>query len=244
MTTVREVALPLATICAPVPRVGDGICDRCHRPPNPPYTRCWSCEQVESQVSQPCSLVVPISLYEVGLQLHYQLKHYKDDDGSERTRDFMIKTAAMLGYFLQRHNGCIAAAADGAWDIITSVPSSADRPGEHPLATAIRLVPSLREQYEPLLRRGSTPPQHNAASDAGYEPVRAFRGERVLLVDDTFTSGARAQSAASALNNAGATVAAIVPIGRVISPEYNGDFWKRQSRLVFDFDVCCVGDHE
>jgi hypothetical protein len=69
-------------------------------------------------------LVVPISLYEVGLQLHYQLKHYKDDDSSERTRDFIIKTAAMLGYFLQRHNGCIAAAADGAWDIITSVPPS------------------------------------------------------------------------------------------------------------------------
>ena len=107
MTTVREVALPLATICAPVPHVGDGICDRCHRPPNPPYTRCWSCEQVEGQVSRPCSLIVPISLYEVGLQLH----------------------------------------------------------------------------------------------------------------------------------------AAIVPIGRVISPEYNKDFWKRQSHLVFDFDVCCVGEH-
>ena len=65
----------------------------------------------------------------------------------------------------------------------------------------------------------------------------------MLLVDDTFTSGARAQSATSALNNAGATVAAIVPIGRVISPEYNEDFWKRQSHLVFDFDVCCVGEH-
>ena len=104
-------------------------------------------------------------------------------------------------------------------------------------------MPSLREEYEPLLRRGGTPPQHNAASDDGYEPVRPLGGERVLLVDDTFTSGARAQSAASALNNAGATVAAIVPIGRVISPEYNEDFWKRQSHLVFDFDVCCVGEH-
>lgn len=47
MATVRDVALPLATICTPVPRAGDGICDRCHRPPNPTYTRCWSCEQVE-----------------------------------------------------------------------------------------------------------------------------------------------------------------------------------------------------
>lgn len=95
MTTVREVALPLATICTPVPRVGDGICDRCHRPPNPPYTRCWSCERVEGQVSQPCALIVPISLYEVGLQLHYQLKHYKDGDGSKMAWDFLVKTAAL-----------------------------------------------------------------------------------------------------------------------------------------------------
>ncbi len=171
MTTVREVALPLATICAPVPRVGDGICDHCHRPPNPPHTRCWSCEQVEGQVSRPCSLIVPISLYEVGFQLHYQLKHYKDDDGSKMAWDFLVKTAALLGYFLKQHGGCISTAAGGAWDTITSVPSSTNRPGER------------------------------------------------------------------------ATVAAIVPIGRVISPEYNEDFWKRQSHLVFDFDVCCVGEH-
>src|SRR5215831_1024219 len=113
MTTVREVALPLATICAPVPRVGDGICDRCHRPPNPPYTRCWSCEQVEGQVSRPCSLIVPISLYEVGLQLHYQLKHYKDDGGTKMAWEFLVKTAALLGYFLKQHGACISTAAGG-----------------------------------------------------------------------------------------------------------------------------------
>jgi adenine/guanine phosphoribosyltransferase-like PRPP-binding protein len=121
------------------------------------------------------------------------------------------------------------------------------RSGEHPLTTAIKLVPSLRDQYEPLLRRGSQALQHNVASDDGYEPLRQLKGERILLVDDTFTSGARAQSAASVLSNAGATVAAIVPIGRVISPEFNdqtAEYWKRQSRLVFDFDVCCVGDHK
>jgi chromosome partitioning protein len=39
--------------------------------------------------------------------------------------------------------------------------------------------------------------------------IFAQAGKRVLLVDDTFTSGARAQSAASALSNAGAEVVAI-----------------------------------
>jgi adenine/guanine phosphoribosyltransferase-like PRPP-binding protein len=189
-------------------------------------------------------LIVPISLYAVGYQLHFQLRQYKDSEDSQMAREFLVRTAALLGYFLQQHDGCIATAADGGWDVITSVPSSTDRPGEHPLAAAIKLVPSLREQYEPLLRRGSTPTHHNVASDDSYRPLRQLGGERVLLVDDTLTSGARAQSAASALNNAGGTVVAIVPVGRVIDPGYNPGFWNNQSRLVFDFNVCCVGDHE
>jgi len=246
MATIRDVALPLATICTPVPRTGEDVCDRCHRLPNPPWSRCWSCTRLDEQVLRPCELVVPISLYEVGLQLHHQLKHYKDVNGGGTARGLLRQTAALLGYFLLEHADCIAAAAEGRWDIVTSVPSSAERAGEHPLETAIKLVPGPREQFEPLLRRGNGTLGHNLASDAGYEPLRELHGERVLLVDDTFTSGARAQSAASALNNAGATVAAIVPIGRVIDPGYGertAAYWKRQSLQKFDFGVCCVGDH-
>jgi hypothetical protein len=44
---------------------------------------------------------------------------------------------------------------------------------------------------------------------------------RILLIDDTFTSGARLQSAASALALAGATVVAAFTLGRFIRPDYN-----------------------
>jgi hypothetical protein len=147
---------------------------------------------------------------------------------------------------LQLHSDCIATAAGGGWDVITSVPSTAPREGEHPLAAAINLVPDLRGQYEELLHRGSGQIDHTVASDGGYEPAHEVSGHRILLVDDTFTSGARAQSAASALNNAGATVAAIVPIGRVINPDFNEEneaYWRRQSKLPYAFDTCCVGPH-
>ena len=243
MATLRDVALPLATICTAVPTAGEGICDRCHGCPNPGWSRCWSCEHVENQLSQPCELIVPISLYQVGHQLHYQLRHYKGEN-SALARDFLVKIAALLGYFLHLHEDCITTAASGGWDVISSVPSSTDRAGEHPLVTAINLVPSLREKYEPLLRSGTANLTHTIASDDGYQPLRRLDGERVLLVDDTFTSGARAQSAASALNNAGALVTAIVPIGRVITPNWSQqteDYWNRQSRLDYDFDLCCIG---
>ena len=108
------------------------------------------------------------------------------------------------------------------------------------------MVPQLREQYEPLLQRGASEITHTVARDDGFAALRRLNGERVLLVDDTFTSGARAQSAASALNNAGAQVVAIVPIGRVITPAHGphvGEYWNRQTHDFFSFERCCIGAH-
>jgi hypothetical protein len=42
---------------------------------------------------------------------------------------------------------------------------------------------------------------------------------RVLLLDDTYVSGARSQSAVGALRLAGAARVLIVPLGRVIRPD-------------------------
>ena len=47
----------------------------------------------------------------------------------------------------------------------------------------------------------------------------AVRGARVLLLDDTYVSGSRAQSAAAALRLSGARAVLIVPLGRVLRPE-------------------------
>ena len=48
---------------------------------------------------------------------------------------------------------------------------------------------------------------------------RRVHGSRVLLLDDIYVSGARAQSAAAALRLSGARSVLIVPLGRVVRPE-------------------------
>jgi hypothetical protein len=241
--TVRDVAENLAGICVPVPFAGEGVCERCHGHPGPGYDICGSCWQVESQLSRPCSLVIPVSLYVVQKQLHHNLLHYKDDRYPSWVQKFSTNVACALCYFLARHSECIEEAGGGPWDVITAVPSSShDRQGEHPLVRALRRVPSVFASYESLLELGTVPIQHNRASDRGYAPTRGLAGERVLLIDDTFTSGARSQSAASALNLAGADVVAIVPVGRVINPTFgdNQDWWDEQSARPFSFDECCL----
>ena len=57
----------------------------------------------------------------------------------------------------------------------------------------------------------------------------ALRGARVLLLDDTYVSGARSQSAAAALQQAGARTV-IGPLGRVLRPDriaLHADFLRR-----------------
>ncbi len=246
MATVREVAESLTDICTPVPRAGAGVCDRCHGSPNPGWSTCWSCSNTESQVSAPCELVVPISLYEIPSQLHHELRYYKGaytGHYKDVATKFTTHAAALAGHFLAQHGACIATAAGGGWDVVTTVPSSGSRQGQHPLVSAINMVPGLRETHETLLGKGSVTVGHNTADDNGFAPLRQLGGERVLLVDDTFTSGARAQSAASAINLSGGTVVAIVPIGRVINPGYGDhvrDYWDGQRKQGFSFDTCCL----
>ena len=128
-------------------------------------------------------------------------------------------------------------------DVLATVPSSTSRAGEHPLIGVINRVASLRAQHEELLEKGPTPIDHLSASDTGYQCTRELQGDRIPLVDDTFTSGARAQSGASALSLAGGDVVAIVPIGRVITPNFNEtvkEYWNRQRRTRFLFEECCL----
>jgi len=64
-----------------------------------------------------------------------------------------------------------------------------------------------------------------------------------LLVDDTYNTGARLHSAASALQLAGADVVAAVPIGRLLDPgqkEATQRFMARARAAPFSFRECCL----
>lgn len=239
MATAVELTDPYVHIFTRVPPIGPGICPICHRPPNADFRLCWSCEQTTSQVARPIERVIPISLYEVGGQLHRWLRGYKDDaDSTLRTR-LTLRIAATLGRFLAHHGECIAPAG---WDVITTVPSTGARSGIHPLVRALSLIQPYGDQHQTLLERGSVTISHNRPSDNGFVTTGTV-GQRVLLVDDTFTSGARLQSAASRLQLDGATVVGAVVIGRVLDRAYgerSERIWEIAGSEIFSFNTCCL----
>jgi hypothetical protein len=75
-----------------------------------------------------------------------------------------------------------------------------------------------------LLRRSTGPvgPMRPNARAFSVADRASVRGARIVLLDDAYVSGARAQSAAAALRRAGARSAVIIPLGRVLRPDLVG----------------------
>jgi adenine/guanine phosphoribosyltransferase-like PRPP-binding protein len=82
-------------------------------------------------------------------------------------------------------------------------------------------VPGLGGRLAPVLVRGPIPTDHLVASRWGFGTAEGVdpgwhRGHRVLVVDDTIITGARAQSAAATLRLQGAEVIGVLALGRVL----------------------------
>jgi predicted amidophosphoribosyltransferase len=249
--TVEQVTDPHVHTYTPPPEVGDGVCRICHswtgtRHDGTRYDVCSSCQQTVSDVTRPLDLIVPFSLDVVTEQLHGVLWGYKNSRSANARQRFRMQVAAILARFLRDHGDCIRRAAGRGWDVVTIVPSSGDRAGTHPLETAVRMARAQRDIYRLLLERTDVELDHRHADETAFRAHEEVHGRRVLLIDDTFTTGARVQSAASALALAGADVVAGVVIGRVVRPGYAEEaqtFWDERRGVAFEFDRCCLG-HE
>lgn len=244
MGTPARYTDPYLHTYRPVPSAGPGVCEICHSGPNTGYDVCLSCSRTMEQVSCPTASVVPVSLYTVPSQLWHVLRSYKDAPPPAATV-LATQVAAIIGRFTARHMTCISELMDAEPSVVTTVPSTRvnPTPGEHPLAVAVRRNTHLAPLHRHVLTRGPDAAGHNQASDRVFISTRRLDGEPVLLIDDTFTSGARVQSAASALYLAGAAAVTAVVIGRVINPDWNDNcrrIWDEASTTPFNFDECCL----
>jgi predicted amidophosphoribosyltransferase len=226
------------------PRHGDDICELCFNLTDG-FQRCYACASHPNRID----VVAPISYSIGGEQLHHALASYKRL-GGEPARRFTVEIAAILWRHLARHERCLALAAGlraERFELVTTVPSTdPTRDARHPLRTIVGgLTCPTRERYERILRRTGAQVRARAFDPDKYEATRPLDGAPVLLIDDTWTTGASAQSAAHALKTAGAGPVATVVVGRHV----NRGWRENNSRLSarqrpFDWDVCpfCEAD--
>jgi predicted amidophosphoribosyltransferase len=235
MPTVRELAAPYENFML-APRAGAGVCRTCFNLTDG-FDRCYACTQSPNHLDA----VAPISYSVAHEQLHHSLAAYKRVNGVAGRR-LTLQLAAVLWRFLQEHEGCVAkAAGTNAFDLVTTVPSGdLDRDRHHPLRQIVAdLIGPTRERHERILKRTHTPRTPHEYSDEKFIATRALAGNAILLIDDTWTTGANAQSAAAALKTAGAGPVAAVVIGRHLNREWHEN--DRRLRAIpqpFDWRHC------
>jgi predicted amidophosphoribosyltransferase len=247
VATVFELSEPYLNHLVGVLPPGVGVCATCWTAIDAPFARCFRCRTTRATYgAKLADLVVPIALAVKREQLAHELWHYKySPDPNVRGR-LELRLAAVLWRFLGEHEQCVARACRvPQFDIVTTVPGTKQRSGDHPLARIVgTTVGQTKERYEQLLVLGDLgrASSHEVRPDR-YRAVRPLTDRpAVLLIDDTWTTGGNAQSASIALRAAGASTVAIIAIGRHFDRAFGSceDYYKRARARRFRWETCCL----
>jgi hypothetical protein len=158
--------------------------------------------------------VVPVSYAVKGDKLAHDLWAYKSPLATAVTARAAL--LALLAVFLHDHCCCAWKLAGGGRPThLAVVPSVRGRRGPHPLRALTAPVFALPWADLVLQPRPDPPdPEDRDLSLDLFAASRPLPRARVLLLDDTWTTGSRAQSAAAALKLAGAARVVVVVLGR------------------------------
>lgn len=231
---MRNPAAPRPSVCS--------ICRTFH---DPDYETCIACSRQPNNLDA----LAPITYSVHSGQMHDALRNYKDDPRSDVRRFHAVRLTAILWRFLESHEPCIATAAgiDG-FDLVATVPSkSIDRDEQRPQLRTIvgTWCHPTADRWRRVLQPADPAVLDRSFSEARYVADGAAEGKRVLLIDDTWTTGGAMQSAAAALRQAGAQAVAGIVIGRHLHLDFewgSGSAAEEYQKLprVFDWSACAV----
>ena len=187
-------------------------CLTCCGPTARRFAHCFACRAVSRALNLPLSPVLPAHMCPVPGPLYRMLMGYKEAPVDELRRHYSRSVEDSFSTFIAEHV------------------ASSSRPGRASLECAEGLAERVVSALGPGARwlpsalqraRGDIGPMRpNALAYVVPGSCRPdVRGSRVLLLDDVYVSGSRAQSAAAALRLSGARTVLVVPLGRVVRPE-------------------------
>jgi hypothetical protein len=196
-------------------------CRTCRGPVQAGFARCYQCDLAHARCAGLLAdVVAPVAYAVKGGRLADDLWRYKSSAAG--ATEAGARLAAMLARFLREHSDQVwrAAGMIAGPGLAAVVPSGQGRPGAHPLAGIVASCVDV--PIVPLSTASGAAARARGLADgvaAGWLTVgAAVAGADVLLIDDTWVSGASAQSAAAALKAAGARRVALVVIGRHVDP--------------------------
>lgn len=179
------------------------------------FPSCFRCGQ-DGRIPGLADAVGSVVYAVAGGQSHHLMRSYKWPRPVPQSRTAVF---LLLWSTLALHLSCVSRITAREVTHWATVPSLPARPGEHPLhALAGRLLPhgEVSLSAAPVVSAGgprSVHPTHYRASALDDEP-------HVLVIDDTWTTGGHAQSAALALRSAGASTVSVLSVARHVDPAW------------------------
>lgn len=235
----------------------DGICGVCRGPASAGASMCRQCRDQHDELDGlTCDDTIVFTYAQANLPEKHQSVHtvgaYKWSRPVQQCVQDMRLTVR-IG--TEIHGECIFDHIGHRWDSATYVPSSHGRKGRHPvadLAVSVAQVADRKTGARRFLIEAPDTPEARALADSRVSSVERFavpdasrpavEGRHVLLVDDTWTSGASIQSAAAAIKAAGAASVTGLVVDRWLSAHY-ADHEKLMKTLTRQYDpmVCPMG---
>jgi len=208
--------------------------------------QCHQCRGQRSQWgSQLADIVVPLTYASdtATPQIRRSLKLYKDGWDEETRTLATTPLTWLVWHAIYRHGHCLEEASGGRIDASAVVPSGRvnGRREPHPIRDFGRYFPTdwTRFRFERISDASS---RYVDPDTLHVKTPGAVAGKRVLLFDDTWTTGASAQGAAIAAKRAGAASVTIVVMGRWANDAWQPtrDFFTAHSGQTWSADVCPV----
>lgn len=211
-----------------------GHCAVCTAPA--PAALCSSCDRHRATYGpQLANLVLPLAYVRGWMQPRHQSEHHL---WQYKHRTFpdqrcMQDLQLMVGASVVLQGPCVLRTMSRVWDTVTFVPSATRLGTDHP---AVELARSAADQIPGVARILLDPGPSIGAERHVLVPDRfvvrpeswpLVAGKHVLVIDDTWVSGAKAQAAALALRAAGAWAVTVICVGRWLS--WN---WTEQQQLI------------
>jgi hypothetical protein len=206
------------------------------------FDRCYVCQSAYRATPGLADLVVPLAYGIQGAQSAFLLRQYKDNPDARVRRQHGLVLNWLLYLAILLHEGCIGRRAGLAVGCRFAVPSLRGRVGVHPFEVITRQMNATRESPRLVASQADTGERVVSADKFKLDPRADLAGQHVLILDDTWTTGANAQSAALTARRAGAAAVSVMVVGRWLRPGFGHNAQFIKTRLVRDYDpwICPV----